>query len=256
MQASANHRYSLPLIGALIALAWLALWAWGRSPHDRFLSHHHLDELHNASLLLVFIAGWTVMIVAMMLPSSLPLVTSFHTLTRSRVDGGKLVALLVVGYLCVWTLLGVMIYTGDWILHVAVEDNPWLHANAWMLGAATVALAGVYQFTPLKYHCLRKCRSPLSFIMEHWHGRHDNVQAFRLGAHHGLFCVGCCWALMMLMFAIGAGNVGWMLALASVMAIEKNASWGRRLTAPLGVLLLGWSLILFTVAPLWGAGGY
>ena len=254
MRASANHRYSLPLIGVLVALAWLALWAWGRSPYDRFLSHHHLDELQNGGLLLVFISGWIVMIVAMMLPTSLPLVATFHTLTRWRADQGNLLTLLVVGYLCVWTLFGVMIYMGDWILHRTVEDNAWFRANARALGAATVALAGLYQFTPLKYYCLQRCRSPLSFIMEHWRGRHDKAQAFRLGAHHGLFCVGCCWSLMLLMFAIGSGNVGWMLALASVMAIEKNASWGQRLSTPLGVLLFGWSLVLFMDTPLWGAG--
>jgi predicted metal-binding membrane protein len=135
------------------------------------------------------------------------------------VDQGKLLALLVVGYLCIWTLFGVMIYTGDWILHRAVDDNAWFHANVWVLGAATVALAGLHQFTPLKHYCLAKCRSPLSFIMEHWHGCHDKAQAFRLGAHHGLFCFGCCWSLMLLLFAIGVGNVGWMLA--AVMAVEN-----------------------------------
>jgi predicted metal-binding membrane protein len=202
----------------------------------------------------VFLAGWIVMIVAMMLPTSLPLLTSFHKLTSRRMDGGKLLALLVVGYLCVWTLFGVMIYMGDWVLHQAVEDNAWLHANAWALGAATVAMAGLYQFTPLKYYCLDKCRSPLSFIMERWHGRHDKAQAFRLGAHHGLFCLGCCWSLMLLMFAVGVGNVGWMLALATVMAVEKNMPWGRRFSAPLGVFLLVLSLTLFTSTVLWRTG--
>jgi len=194
--------------------------------------------------MLVFIVGWTLMIVAMMLPTSLPLVTSFRTLTCRRIDQRQLVALLLVGYLCIWTLFGVMIYIGDWILHHAIEHNTSLQANSWALGAVTVALAGLYQFTPLKHHCLDKCRSPLSFIMEHWHGRHDKTQAFRLGLHHGLFCVGCCWSLMLLMFVVGIGNVGWMLALATVMAIEKNMTWGRRLSAPLGVFLLGWGLTL------------
>ena len=232
-------------MGALIALAWLTLWAWGQSPYARFLSHHHLDEVRGSgSLMLVFIAGWTLMIVAMMLPTSLPLVTSFHTITGRRTDQGQLVTLLLVGYLGIWALFGVIIYAGDWILHRAVEHDTWLQTNAWVLGTATVTLAGLYQFTPLKYHCLEKCRSPLSFIMEYWHGCHDKVQAFRLGLHHGLFCLGCCWSLMLVMFAVGVGNVGWMLALATVMAIEKNMPWGRRLSAPLGVLLLGWGLAL------------
>jgi predicted metal-binding membrane protein len=249
MWAPANRRYFLPLMGALIALAWLALWTWGQSPYARFLSHHHLDELRaGGSLVLVFIAGWTLMIFAMMLPTSLPLVATFHTLTGRRMDQGQLVALLLVGYLCIWILFGVMVYTGDWILHHAVEHSIWLQANAWALGAMTVTLAGLYQFTPLKYHCLDKCRSPLSFIMEHWRGRHDKAQAFRLGVRHGLFCLGCCWSLMLLMFVVGIGNLACMLALATVMAIEKNMPWGRWLSAPLGIFLIGWGLALSFVS--------
>src|SRR5918995_6491112 len=131
MRALANRTYFLPLLGALIVLSWLALWVWGQSPYARFLGHHHLGEIHNGSLLLVFIAGWVVMIVAMMLPTSLPLMTSFHALTDRQMDQGTLLALLVLGYLCVWTLFGVMIYTGDLILHHAVEHNVWLRANVW-----------------------------------------------------------------------------------------------------------------------------
>jgi predicted metal-binding membrane protein len=243
--APAKRTYFLPLLGALIALAWLALWVWGQSPYARFLSHHHLGELRGGGLILVFVAGWSVMIVAMMLPTSLPLMTSFHALTRRRMDQGTLLALLVLGYLFAWTLFGFMIYTGDLILHRAVEHSTWVRANLWALGAMTVALAGLYQFTPLKYYCLAKCRSHLSFIMEHWRGRHDKAQAFRLGAHHGLFCLGCCWSLMLLMFAVGVGNLGWMLALAVVMGIEKNMPWGKKISVPLGVFLLGWGLALF-----------
>lgn len=217
MRDLAKHGYFLPLMGALIALSWLVLWAWGQSTHARF--HHHPGEPG----MLVFVTGWTLMVVAMMLPTSLPLVTSFRTLTRRRVDRGQLVALLLVGYLGVWMLFGVVIYAGDGALRHAVEHNAWVQANLWALGAATVALAGLYQFTPLKYHCLDKCRSPLSFIMEHWRGRHDRARAFWLGAHHGLYCLGCCWSLMFLMFAVGVGNVGWMLALAAVMATK----WSR-----------------------------
>lgn len=255
MRAPDNRRYFLTLLGALIALAWLALWVWGQSPYARFLSHHHLDELRGSGLILVFVAGWTVMMVAMMLPTSLPLVTSFHTLTNRRMDQGQLVTLLMAGYLGVWTLFGVLIYAGDLVLHQAVEHNAQLRANTWALGAVTVTLAGLYQFTPLKYRCLDKCRSPLSFIMEHWRGRQEKAEAFRLGAHHGLFCLGCCWSLMLLMFAVGVGNLGWMLALAAVMAVEKNMPWGKKISAPLGVFLLGWGLtLLFMRAIPWGAG--
>lgn len=237
------------LMGALIALAWLVLWAWGQSPYGRFLRHEELGEVTFGGgallLVLVFVAGWTLMTVAMMLPTSLPLVALFHALVRQRPDRARLVLLLIVGYLSTWTLFGVVVHIGDRGVHGAVEQSPWLEANAWILVTATLALAGVYQFTPLKYRCLDKCRSPLSFIMEHWRGRHDQAQAFRLGVDHGIFCIGCCWSLMLLMFAVGVGNVGWMLALGTVMAVEKNMPWGRRLSAPIGVVLLGWGIYLF-----------
>ncbi|MBI4736486.1 MAG: DUF2182 domain-containing protein [candidate division NC10 bacterium] len=240
-----DQRLFATLMVVLVALAWLTLWVWGRSPYARFLSHHQLAEVRGGgALMLVFVAGWTVMIVAMMLPTSLPLVTLFHTIVRRRPDARQLVILLVAGYLGIWTLFGLLVYAGDWVLHEAVERSPWLEANAWVIGAATLVLAGVYQFTPLKYRCLDKCRSPLSFIMEHWQGERDHAQAFGLGVHHGIFCVGCCWSLMLLMFAVGIGNLGWMLVLGMLMGMEKNMPWGRRLSAPLGAVLVGWGLIL------------
>jgi predicted metal-binding membrane protein len=179
------------------------------------------------------------MTVAMMLPTSVPLLTLFHRLTRTRTDRRLLVALVIVGYLCIWVLFGVVAYLGAWGLHQVTEQSQWLSANVWVLGAGPLILAGVYQFTPLKYRCLDKCRSPLSFIVEHWRGSDEKQQAFWLGVHHGIFCVGCCWALMVLMFPLGVGNIGWMLVLALLMAIEKNMPWGRQFGKPLGIVLLG-----------------
>ena len=241
-----DRKRFMVLIVALTTLAWLVLWVWGRSPYGRLLSHEHLGKLtlKDGGLLLGFVASWTLMIVAMMLPTSLPLVTLFRALIRHRPDRTWLVVLLITGYLGVWTLFGAVVHLGDWIIHTAIEQSMWLAAHPWVLGAVTLVLAGLYQFMPLKYYCLDKCRSPLSFIVEHWRGRHEQTQALRLGIHHGLFCVGCCWSLMLLMFAVGIGNLGWMLALGTVMAVEKNMPWGRRLSAPLGVLLIGWGLAL------------
>ncbi|MCA1719317.1 MAG: DUF2182 domain-containing protein [Actinobacteria bacterium] len=247
-----DRRLFAALMVALITMAWLALWVWGQSPYGRFLSHHSLEAVRgDAALMLVFVAGWTLMVVAMMLPTSLPLVTLFRTLVRGRPDRARLTVLLIAGYLVVWTLFGVLAYSGDWILHGAVEQSTWLEANIVpFIGAGTLIMAGLYQFTPLKYKCLEKCRSPLSFVTEHWRGSHERSQSFLLGAHHGLFCVGCCWSLMLLMFAIGAGSLGWMLVLGAVMAVEKNMPWGRKISAPLGVLLLGWGLAVIASAAL------
>jgi predicted metal-binding membrane protein len=147
-------------------------------------------------------------------------------------------AMLLVGYLVTWALFGAAAHLADLGLHAAIARSHWLADRSWFLASGTLLLAGAYQFTPLKYFCLDKCRSPYSFVIEHWRGRSPILDALRLGVHHGISCVGCCWSLMLLMFAVGAGNLGWMLVLGAVMAVEKNLPWGRRLSTPLGVLLL------------------
>jgi predicted metal-binding membrane protein len=240
------------LLVALIALTWVALWVWGQSLYGRFLNHDELGQIellhHHGNghimLIFVFLAGWTLMTIAMMLPTTLPLVTLFQTITSNRSDRTRLVILLIIGYLSIWILFGVIAHIGIYGLHMATWQSSWLESNIWVFGAAIFLLAGLYQFTPLKYYCLEKCRSPLSFVTQYWSGSHERVQAFRLGVYHGIFCVGCCWSLMLLMFVMGAWNIGWMLALGTVMAVEKNMPWGRRFSTPLGVVLLAWGLIL------------
>ena len=115
-----------------------------------------------------------------------------------------------------------------------------------MVGAGLLLLAGAFQFSTLKDRCLKQCRSPLGFVTHYWRTQGGRGGAFLLGVRHGAYCVGCCWALMLLMFAVGAGNLGWMLALGVVMAVEKNLVWGRRLSPVVGVALLlsgGWAAI-------------
>jgi predicted metal-binding membrane protein len=243
--AVSDRRVFTALLVALVGLAWLSLWLWGQSPYGRFLSHAELRDAGLStgfSLSVVYVVGWTLMTVAMMLPTSLPLVLLFDRFIQDRPNRRRLVTLLLLGYLGTWSLFGLSIHQLDRGLHWAVESIGWLEANAWTIGAATLILAGIYQFTPLKYRCLDKCRSPLSFVMGHWHGSHEQVQAFRLGVDHGLFCVGCCWSLMRLMFGFGVGNIGWMLILGAVMGVEKNMPWGRRISMPLGVGLIGWGV--------------
>ena len=241
-----NRKLFAALLVALIGFAWASLWVWGQSPYGRYLDHTQLTEVtgEDATLLVFFVGAWTVMVFAMMLPTSLPLINMFHVMTRGRPDHLSLVVLLIVGYLGIWMAFGVAVHLADVALHAVVEQNTWLEANSWVIGAGILMVAGVYQFTPLKYQCLDKCRSPMSFIAGHWTGRHEQRQAFRLGVDHGIFCVGCCWSMMLLMFAVGAGSVGWMLVLGTLMAIEKNMPWGRRLSKPLGVVLLTLGVII------------
>src|ERR1043165_9521127 len=244
----AERRAFLSLLGSLVGSAWIALWVGSRSPYGRYLSQQQLGELGACSLLLpitFYLIAWTLMTVAMMLPTAMPLLEIFRRLTAARKDRSQLLALIISGYLAVWLAFGIAAHIADWFLHEIVERNSWLEARAWLIGAATLLLAGGFQFSRLKYRCLDKCRAPLSFVTEYWRGRDERRNAFLLGIHHGVFCVGCCWALMLLMFAVGVGNVAWMLALGALMAAEKNLPWGRRLSAPVGVALLAWSGVIF-----------
>jgi len=249
-----DRRVFTAALVALIVLAWAALLAWDQSPYGRFLDHEELAEVGlgldagTLGFAAIFVAGWTLMTFAMMLPTSLPLIQMFQRMTRARADRRQLVILLIAGYLAVWAGFGVTAHLGDLFLHqVLVERWAWLDQHAWVIGGATLIGAGAYQFTPLKYQCLDKCRSPYSFITSHWQGGREKTRSFVLGAHHGVFCVGCCWSLMLLMFVVGIGNLGWMLALGAVMAIEKNMPWGRRISAPLGAGLIaaGVGVIVF-----------
>jgi len=246
----AERRAFFLLLTSLVGSAWIALWIWGRSPYGRYLGHQQLGELGAGSLLLpitLYLVGWTLMTVAMMLPTAVPLLEIFRRLTAAREDRLQLLALVISGYLAVWLAFGIAAHTADWFVHEVVERSSWLEARAWLIGAATLILAGAFQFSRLKYRCLEKCRAPLSFVTEYWRGRAERRNAFSLGVHHGIFCVGCCWALMLLMFGVGVGNVAWMLGLGAAMAVEKNLSWGRKLSAPIGVALLAWGgLILIT----------
>jgi len=197
----------------------------------------------------VYVGGWVLMTVAMMLPTTLPLLEMFRRLTSRRVDHNRLVVLVILGYLGVWLAFGVAAHLLDRFLHVVLLGGTRLEANAWLIGAGLLILAGGFQFTGLKYRCLEKCRAPLGFIMQYWRRQGRAAMALVLGVRHGAFCVGCCWALMLLMFAVGTGSLGWMLMLGVVMAVEKNMPWGRKLSPVLGIGLLVWggSIVLYHV---------
>jgi predicted metal-binding membrane protein len=250
-------RLFLAVVGLLVLLSWvgLALWSW--SPYGRFLSHEEVEGVaafsgDYASLFVFFVAGWTLMTVAMMLPTTLPLLAFFQSLVRTRPDRMVLVALLVTGYLSVWIVFAMAVHAGDQGVHAVVERFGALEENLWVIPAATFLVAGLYQFSSLKYSCLTVCRSPVAFVMQGWRGsaRRD---ALRLGVHHGIVCAGCCWALMLLMFAVGVGSIGWMLALSAVIATEKNMSWGRSVSTPLGVILVVFGLALCAIGVVDGA---
>jgi predicted metal-binding membrane protein len=239
------------LMVALTATAWYALWSWSTSPYARYLEHGGWTDLAVIGPLcravpggevvvpaLLHASGWLLMIAAMMLPTTLPLLEIFRRVTAGRRDAGRLIVLVAVGYVCAWGGFGVVAHSADAGVLAAAERMPWIASHGWVAGVVLLSTAGLFQFSSLKYRCLEKCRTPLGFVIGHWRGKSPAREALRLGFDHGLFCVGCCWALMLLMFAVGTGSIGWMLALAAVMAAEKNLPGGQRLSAPLGCLLL------------------
>jgi predicted metal-binding membrane protein len=195
-------------------------------------------QISNAMFALLFVCGWLLMTVAMMLPTSIPLLVIFHSICRARANPLLLTFLAVLGYLASWLGFGILAYAASVAIASAAKSLSWIQSRPWTLTAGILLLAGLYQFSSLKYRCLDKCRSPFSFIAGHWHGGSKHAEAFMLGISHGAFCVGCCWALMLLMIPIGAGNLGWMLMLAVAMAVEKNLGAGKLMAKPLGAALV------------------
>lgn len=237
--------YRLALV-ALIGSAWIVMALWGTSPYAAWLGHRETgaDTLSPVFRLAAFVGGWTVMTVAMMLPGSLPLVNLFRRVVASRRDRRGLLLRLATGYLGVWAGFGLAAFAVDIVVvHELVERLPPL---ATLLPSGVLLAAGAYQFTALKERCLSQCRSPLIFLAGRWRGLHPGRDAWTLGVHHGLFCVGCCWALMLLMFAVGIAHLGWMLVLGAVMAAERAVPWGSRLTRPVGAALIVGAVLLQT----------
>lgn len=174
-----------------------------------------------------WLGAWTVMMAAMMLPSSAPLVL-LYARRASTIDSG----LLMAGYVLVWAAVGLAAYAVDMRL-----PDPGDGAVA-----AVVVAAGVYQLTPLKTACLRRCRNPLDFIVTHW--RAGRLGALRLGAEHGAYCVGCCWTLMLVLVVAGAMGLVWVIAIAAAVAAEKLLPAGQWLGRAGGIALVAAGIVV------------
>jgi len=197
--------------------------------------------------LLLFLVAWQAMTAAMMLPSSLPLIRLFDAVTREREGGRRARAAFLGGYAAIWTGFGALAFLGDVAVHGTFDAWPWLHERPWLVAGSTLALAGLFQFSGLKDACLSKCRQPGPYLFAHY--RRGPRAAFELGFGHGLFCVGCCWALMLVMFAAGFAVLWWMAALTAIMVYEKTGRHGRVLTPAVGVVLLALSVVAFAHPP-------
>jgi predicted metal-binding membrane protein len=227
------------VVVAAIAAAWLVAIAAQVAGAASLLHHDALIESGPATLpaLGLFLLAWQVMIAAMMLPSSLPLVRMFARASAGQPRPRAAMAGFLGGYAVVWSTFGALAFLFDLGVHAAIDGNGWLRGHDWLLGGSVLALAGAFQFTQLKDACLDKCRHPGQFLIRFY--ERGAGGGFRLGARHGAFCVGCCWALMLVMFAAGVASLIWMAALTGLMVHEKTRPAGQRAVPVTGVALLG-----------------
>ncbi len=238
MTAALRNR-STVLVLAAVAAAWAAVAGADLVGLTPALHHHALLQGGRPlwAAVGIFAPAWLVMVVAMMLPSSLPMLAAHDRVTAREPRPLASRVSFLAAYLLAWTAFGVAGLLGDSRLHALVHATPWLLAHQSVIGGATLAGAGAFQLTPLKRRCLTVCRSPLGFLLQRYRpGPHN---AFRLGLDHALFCIGCCWALMLVMFAAGVAMLAWMLALTAVMVVERTTPGGDRMSLPIGLTLIG-----------------
>jgi predicted metal-binding membrane protein len=225
-------------VPAAIGVSWGLILVAQLTGAAEIVHHDGLIEagLPLAIALTLFALSWQMMVVAMMLPSSLPMIRLFRTASVSQPGQGRLMATFLSGYALVWALFGFLALGGDALLHRVEDSSPWLATRPWLIPAAVLASAGLFQFTSLKDRCLQVCRHPGPFLVRHY--RRGRGAAFELGLRHGAFCLGCCWALMLLMFAVGVASLVWMAVLTALMVYEKTGQRGEWVARYAGVIFL------------------
>jgi predicted metal-binding membrane protein len=236
--AFAAVRVRLGLVAALFVVAGLG-WVWSA------FQMRGMDTGPWTSLgsLGWFLGIWVVMMAAMMFPSVAPTIALY---ARAAKDSSSLApSLFVGGYLLTWTVAGLFAYVVGVVASSLGDALAWSHWGR-PLAAATLVVAAAYELTPLKNICLAKCRSPLGALLGSWRG--GRTGAVRMGARNGAWCVGCCWALMASLFALGVMSISWMAFVAGVIAVEKTLPWRRGLTYATAALLCGLGVVLL-VAP-------
>ena len=210
-------------LGVTAALGW-AYVAWLALDGDAMAALMPMAlPWHVTDALLAF-AMWAAMMVAMMLPTAAPLILLLARVLRERATGGAALAAFAGGYLAIWSTFSAAATAAQWGLQQALILTPMAEAASPRIAGSLLLLAGFYQLTPLKRACLRHCRGPLSFLMAHW--RPGRTGALRMGLRHGLWCLGCCWAVMALLFVGGVMNLAWIAGVALFVLIEKAAPKG------------------------------
>lgn len=226
---------------AVVALAWVHLLRL-RGAMPAMSDMGMAAEPWGAHDLLLAMAMWTAMMIAMMLPSAAPMILTFVTLNRRRRETGgpsyAHTAIFALGYLAVWSAFSVVAAGGEAGLRAAAIVSDLTTGATWLAGGLLLIAAGIYQLTPLKYACLSRCRTPLGFLVSEW--RPGRAGALVMGLRHGLFCVGCCWTLMTLLFVGGVMNLAWVAVIAGFVLVEKLLPGGRVVSWTAGAALIAW----------------
>jgi predicted metal-binding membrane protein len=210
-------------LAGVTAIAWLYLFFVGDDMAD--MAMPAMDGMPDMAMPFAapwVFAMWWVMMLGMMLPSAAPMILMFEAVQRRQRERERPyvpTAMFVAGYLIVWGGFSVAATAAQWGLQQGAFLSPMLGLASSTLGGLLFILAAIYQFTPLKHACLRQCRSPFAFVLNHW--RNGWGGALRMGAGHGLYCLGCCWVLMALLFAVGVMNLLWVAAIAAFVFAEK-----------------------------------
>jgi predicted metal-binding membrane protein len=251
-------RDRLIVLGGLLGIAALA-WAYivhlastmQSMPMGMDMAGPHMQSWSGVDLALLFVM-WAVMMLAMMVPGAAPMILMFATINRRRQEQQQPyvpTAVFLGGYVLVWSGFSVLALLAQWGLHSAALLSPMLVSTSPILGGLLLVAAGIFQWTPLKYVCLTRCRSPLGFLMTDW--REGRRGAFIMGLRHGMYCTGCCWFLMALLFVAGVMNLLWVAAITAFVLVEKVLPRGDlvgRLAGGVlvvaGLVVLGQALIM------------
>jgi predicted metal-binding membrane protein len=241
------HTRDRAILAACIALLAAAGWGW-LVYQDWAMSHMDVVDMampgvgpwNAGDVGLVFVM-WAIMMVAMMLPAVAPVALLYRRVVGARDTSAPpllMTALFLAGYVAVWTAFSALATLAQWALHEAGLLSPAMQTRNAALGGAVLIGAGVYQFTVAKRACLRHCRSPFAFLLNAW--RSGKRGAGEMGLRHGLYCTGCCWLLMMLLFVVGVMNLAWIAAITALVVAEKLLPGAERIARIAGVGLIAW----------------
>jgi predicted metal-binding membrane protein len=233
-------------LAGVTAIAWLYLFVARQNMDMAMPAMGDMDMPMPFSATWVF-AMWWVMMLGMMLPSAAPMILTFASVQRRKRERAQSyvpTTMFVAGYLIVWGAFSAAATAAQWALQQGALLSPMLALASPAIGGVVLILAGLYQFTPLKHACLNHCRSPFAFILNHWRDGWDG--ALRMGASHGLYCLGCCWVLMALLFVVGVMNLLWVAVLAAFVFAEKllpRVIWIARIGGGAMAAFGGWLLV-------------